>query len=310
MGNLNTDFRPTSLKEVVGNKIVVGTVEKYLAKKNIPHSWLLGGHTGCGKTTLSRIIGHLIVGKYTSNCHEINSAEYRKVEDMRELTATWKALPIQGYKTVYIMDECHMLTKEAVNHLLKWIEDPPKHVYVILATTEPEKIKKTALNRRVIKLQMDALTKAEARRLISTVCTKFTLDIPAGKVVDVIYEESGGRAGDIVSLLQNVVVWDTVEEQLAALKSVDLNEESDEFKALMNALLWKPALKPALTAYKIVRKQTEPESLRRQIMGYADNVALGGNKQAVKILEALRTSTYDAGYAIITMAIFKITGGR
>ena len=123
-------------------KVLLGAIEA----GNIAHAYLFAGSRGTGKTSVARIFAKAI-GCSDNDLYEIDAASNRGIDDIRELRDGVRTLPFQSPYKVYIIDEVHMLTKEAFNALLKTLEEPPKHVVFILATTELNKLPETVVSR-------------------------------------------------------------------------------------------------------------------------------------------------------------------
>ena len=139
-------YRPQAFKEVMGQDHIVKVLEGELENKNIAHAYLFCGSRGTGKTSVARILAREI-GCTASDLVEIDAASYTSVDNIRELNDTINTLPFESPYKVYIFDEVHMLSKSAFNALLKTLEEPPKHVIFILATTELEKVPETVVSR-------------------------------------------------------------------------------------------------------------------------------------------------------------------
>src|SRR3989338_4348203 len=139
-------YRPSNFKEVLGQDHIVKTLGGAINLGKISHAYLFAGTRGTGKTSIARIFANEI--KTTENdLYEIDAASNRGIDDIRELRDSVNVLPFESPYKVYIIDEVHMLTKEAFNALLKTLEEPPKHVIFILATTEIEKLPDTIVSR-------------------------------------------------------------------------------------------------------------------------------------------------------------------
>lgn len=145
-GALYRKYRPQTFAEVRDQDQIVKVLEGAIKKGEIPHAILFSGTRGTGKTTLARIFAKEI-GTSSVDLYEIDAASNRGIDDIRELKEAVHTVPYESKYKVYIVDEVHMLTKEAFNALLKTLEEPPAHVVFILATTEEEKLLDTILSR-------------------------------------------------------------------------------------------------------------------------------------------------------------------
>ena len=145
-------YRSKNLDEIVGQEHVTTTLKNALKQGKISHAYLLSGPRGVGKTSIARILAHEINGlPYDEEAHldiiEIDAASNRRIDEIRDLRDRVNTAPAQAKYKVYIIDEVHMLTKEAFNALLKTLEEPPAHVVFILATTEAHKLPETIISR-------------------------------------------------------------------------------------------------------------------------------------------------------------------
>ena len=148
-----TKYRPKSFKEVVGQEYVTDTLENAIKRDKLGQALLFCGPRGVGKTTCARILARKInlneedTNDSYFNIFELDAASNRRIEDIRNLNEKVRVPPRIGNYKVYIIDEVHMLTTEAFNAFLKTLEEPPKHVIFILATTEKSKVLPTILSR-------------------------------------------------------------------------------------------------------------------------------------------------------------------
>ncbi|MBP5204877.1 DNA polymerase III subunit gamma/tau, partial [Candidatus Saccharibacteria bacterium] len=153
MKALYRKYRPTKLSEVIGQERVTKPLENSLKTGNISHAYLFTGPRGCGKTSVARILAHevndfdyKIEDNYT-DIIEIDAASNTGVDNIRDLIEKTIIAPTEGKYKVYIIDEVHMLSKSAFNALLKTLEEPPKHVIFIMATTDAYKVPITITSR-------------------------------------------------------------------------------------------------------------------------------------------------------------------
>lgn len=145
--------RPKRLDEVVGQPHITKTLENAIKSGRISHGYLFAGPRGVGKTSVARILAHQIndfnyeKANNSLDIIEIDAASNRRIDEIRELREKIHIAPVMGKYKVYIIDEVHMLTKEAFNALLKTLEEPPSHVVFVLATTEAHKVPETIISR-------------------------------------------------------------------------------------------------------------------------------------------------------------------
>ncbi|EJO5348941.1 DNA polymerase III subunit gamma/tau [Clostridium botulinum] len=164
---LYREWRPKTFKEVVGQKHITITLKNQVIENRIAHAYLFCGTRGTGKTSTAKILSKAVNclnpkdGEPCNECEicnkinsgtlmdviEMDAASKRKLEDIKEVIENVKYPPQEGKNKVYIMDEVHMLTQEAVNAFLKTLEEPPSNVIFILATTDPQKLPITILSR-------------------------------------------------------------------------------------------------------------------------------------------------------------------
>lgn len=139
-------YRPKKFEDVIGQDHVVKVLEAQVKSGDIAHAYVFAGTRGIGKTSVARIFANEI-GTTSNDIYEIDAASHTGVDDIREINESVHSLPFDSKYKVYILDEAHMLSKQASNALLKTLEEPPSHVVFILATTETHKIPDTVLSR-------------------------------------------------------------------------------------------------------------------------------------------------------------------
>lgn len=145
-------YRSKSLSEVVGQEHITDTLARAVHAGRVSHAYLFTGPRGVGKTSVARILAHVINDlPYSDAPHldivEIDAASNRRIDDIRDLREKIFISPVSAQYKVYIIDEVHMLTGESFNALLKTLEEPPAHVVFILATTEVHKLPATIISR-------------------------------------------------------------------------------------------------------------------------------------------------------------------
>ncbi len=178
-------YRPQKFSEVFGQDNIVKVLESSIKLGNIAHAYIFSGSRGTGKTSIARIFAREI-GTSGNDITEIDAASNTGVDDIRAINESVSTLPFESKYKVYILDEAHMLSKSAWNALLKTLEEPPKHVIFILATTEVNKIPETIISRcqtfvfkkptqKVLKEVIAAIAKKEKLIIDSASCELIAL---------------------------------------------------------------------------------------------------------------------------------------
>lgn len=202
-GALYRKYRPQTFLEVRDQDHIVRVLEGALAKGEIPHALLFSGTRGTGKTTLARIFARAL-DTSELDLYEIDAASNRGIDDIRELREAVHTVPYESKYKVYIIDEVHMLTKEAFNALLKTLEEPPAHVIFILATTEEDKLLDTIKSRCQV-FRFRSPSRAVLAETVTDVARKegFVL---APDAADLIAMAADGSFRDALGVTQKVIL--------------------------------------------------------------------------------------------------------
>ena len=227
-------YRPQNFKELIGQDIMVETITNSIKLNKLPNAYLLTGIRGIGKTTTARLIAkgincnkNFIQGEKCSfgefcHCEEISNSKHLDVlemdaasrtgiDDVRELIESSKYNPTSAKYKIIILDEVHMLSKQAFNGLLKTLEEPPSHLKFIFATTEVKKIPVTIISR----CQRFDLHRVSVRDLLANL--KKIIKIENGKISDgaliLIAKAAEGSVRDSLSLLDRALVSQNIEEK-------------------------------------------------------------------------------------------------
>jgi DNA polymerase-3 subunit gamma/tau len=218
-------YRPQTFDDIVGQTHVTRTLKNAVEQNRLAHAYLFVGPRGTGKTSTARILAKALncihgptvtpCGK-CDNCREIaggnsldvielDAASNRGIDDVRELRDNVRYAPAKGRFKIYIIDEVHMLTKEAANALLKTLEEPPKHVIFCLATTEPEKLPITILS-RCQRFDLHRIATNLIAQQLQSIATKEKLTVAAAAAHAIARGAEGGMR-DAESMLDQLVAF-------------------------------------------------------------------------------------------------------
>ena len=216
-------FRPKNFDEVLGQNHITTTLKNQILRDNIGHAYLFSGTRGTGKTSVAKIFARAVNcidsqdGNPCNNCEvckgildesimdviEMDAASNNKVDDVRELREKVKYPPSRARYKVYIIDEVHMLSTSAFNALLKTLEEPPKHLIFILATTESQKLPQTILS-RCQRFDFKRITTEDIIKNLNNICNE--IDFKAEEsALKLIARNSDGAMRDALSLLDQCV---------------------------------------------------------------------------------------------------------
>ena len=237
MKALYRKYRPCRLTDVVGQEQVTDILANCLKQGKISHAYLFIGPRGTGKTSVARIFAHEVNGfKYELeddyvDIVEIDGASNRGIDNIRELREKATIAPTSGKYKIYIIDEVHMLTKEAFNALLKTLEEPPAHVIFIMATTDAYKVPITITSRA----QTYTFKLADSKVMldhIKSIAEKEKINI-TDDALEIIVKRGGGSFRDTLSLLDQISTLsdDTITKDLV-IKSMGLPEDEKITKLL------------------------------------------------------------------------------
>jgi DNA polymerase-3 subunit gamma/tau len=306
MNELHRKYRPQRLLDVQGQDEAIATIKSKFKHNTVPHALLFHGPSGCGKTTLARIVATMLGCKGRHDFSEMNVADYRGIDSVRDIRRQLNQRPLEGSCRVYLLDECHRLTPDAQNAMLKIIEEPPDHVYFMLCTTEPEKLIRTLRSRPMeVRLRpLDADPLISLLRIVSK-----SERIPITKPVAVkIADMAMGSAREALQIL------DVVREHrdaAAMLKHIDRATVGTQAIYLARKLLDTRSKWNTIAPLLNDLKNEEPERLRYMILGYTQSVLLKKrDNRAFRMMELFLDNTFDSKFAGIVSASYQVIHGQ
>lgn len=307
--SLNLDYRPTTLEEVFGNDELVDTLTKMIKRSTPRSSYFLTGIPGSGKTTLARVIANELGIDSKFNFHEYNAANTRGIDTIRNIVSEAGSKPLSGKRKMYLLDECHQITGAASEALLKFLEEPPKHVFIALCTSEPSRINSntlSAIRRRCFCAQLRSIVPPEITKYIRAIADSEEAKV-SDNILKQISKNCGGSLGHALSMLDTVL---DIEDDETALSMLDKILAEEQVKPIITLLIDERESGPAKwkKISKILKNfDGNPEDARRSIAGYIAKVLQ--NKEALsKTVPLMKTavyftdSFYESGMLGLTMA--------
>ena len=251
---LSLKYRPQNFDQLIGQESMSIAIQNAIAMDRVPNAYLLTGIRGVGKTTTARIIAKAIncnkkfgtEEKCTKDeyCHceaiinsshmdilEMDAASKTGIDDIREILESAQYLPASAKYKIFIIDEVHMLSKQAFNALLKTLEEPPAHLKFILATTEVKKIPVTILS-RCQRFDLRRIKIDEMQNFLRNISTKEEAKID-DKALAIIAKASEGSVRDALSILdQAIITFNLQEEEITEDKVRDMLGLADQSRVI------------------------------------------------------------------------------
>ena len=297
--------RPKTLDNVVGQPSAVTVLKSMVGKNEIPHALLLSGPSGCGKTTIARILRKHVKCK-PEDFHELNIADIRGIDNVRDIRTAMRKYAIGGGSKVFLLDEVAELTSSAQKALLKMLEDTPDHVYFMLCTTDPQKLIKP-IRTRCTEIALKPIDSEDLKILIGDTSEAEGKKV-SEDVADKIIESSEGSARKALVLLDSVIRLESEEEMLEVIeKSTQEKQGVDLCRALLNA----PWKKVAEIVEGIA--PDDVETVRWIVLGYMKTIVLGGGKiadKAYRIMCCFERNFFDTKHNGLVMACWEAVNGK
>lgn len=306
---LATDLRPKTFDEVWGNKQTVAMLKSIVSRdrSKIQHAFLFHGDSGCGKTTMGRILASELGCDITLDDYcEVDSAQFTGIGMVREIRERMQYRPLAGECRVWLIDECHQLSSDAMNGLLKALEDTPPHVYFILCTTDPGKLLAT-IRGRCATFDVAPLYDDEMMDFLKTTVRSVRKRVPAD-VLKQITRDSLGSCRNALQVLDKIIDLPEDEMKSAAEKTAACeNAVIDLCRSLMAREKW-DKIRKILNGLE----KEGIERIRLAVMGYCSKILLGTSSAedsnasaAFLVMDCFKTPFYNNGRAGLVLACYE-----
>ncbi len=287
-------YRPADFTQVRGQEHIVGTLEKAIKNNKIAHAYLFSGGRGTGKTSVARILAASL-GVSDKDLYEIDAASNRGIDDIRELREGVYAMPFSSPYKFYIIDEAHMLTKEAWNALLKTLEEPPSHCVFVLATTERDKVPETIQSRCEV-----YIFKQPTREILSGIVGDvaksegYALEAAGAELIALLAE---GSFRDALSILQKVLsVAEGKKISIDDVEAVSGAPRGELVRQIVEALAKKDAAKALAAIETAINENMDPRTLAKLLINRLRVVLL--MRFAPELVEKLAGELTEADRAL------------
>ena len=283
--SLHTKYRPDSLDKVIGQNHVVGPLRDVIERRD-QHAFLFEGPSGTGKTTLARIVAKELG---CDDVIEIDAASHTGVDAMREIAQRANYVTLGGGGKAFIIDECHRLSRQAWESLLKDIEEPPAGVFWMFCTTEGAKVIK-AVQTRCMAISLREVPYRPLLRLVSEVAEAEGMSLP-DDVLDAAAEAADGSPRQALVNLAAVRTAENASQAHDILSRIPAGKEAFN----LAQMICKPNYQFA-DACKLLKelKDVQPETIRHTVRAYATTMVLnGGDRWARGVLLAFEKPAID-----------------
>ena len=285
-------YRPKDFDSVVGQDHVTKTLKNSIIENKIPSALLFCGPRGVGKTSCARIYAKEINSEsvqnlenpdYSFNIFEIDAASNNKTDDIRDLIEKVRIPPQIGKYKVYIIDEVHMLSKQAENAFLKTLEEPPPHIVFILATTEKNKILPTILSRCQI-YDFNRIKDSEINNCLKDICKKEGFEFE-DEAVSIISRKSDGSLRDSLTILDRIVSFTnkniTTEKTSALLNILD----NESYLNISKNIFEKDLISSIISFNKICEKGFNEKDFLTGLASHFRNILVSKSNESHSLFE-------------------------
>lgn len=289
---LYREYRPKTFDEVLGQDRVTDVLRNQVKTGKISHAYIFSGERGTGKTSCAKIFAKAINCKNPingspclecENCKaiedettidvvEMDAASNRRIDDIRNLKDNVIYPPNKLKYKVYIIDEAHMITREAFNALLKIMEEPPSHLIFILATTEIDKVPKTILS-RVQKFEFSKISDRQIKEQIDKILSDRNISIE-NEAIELIIKKANGAMRDALSILDQVVSFGTDSYSLAEVENILGVVDFYEVDKLTQSIITKDSKKSLESLFNLRNNNKPNKDILDALISYFNDIMI------------------------------------
>ena len=297
-------YRPQKLEEVVGQEHIKQALSNAITLGKISHAYLFTGPRGTGKTSTARILAkslNCVEGPTVTPCGkcascvditntvpidviEIDAASNRKVEDAQNILEKIQYVPVNGKYKIYIIDEVHMLTNTAFNALLKTLEEPPKNVVFILATTESHKVLDT-IKSRCQRFDFRRITTDDIAKHLRYISDKENIKISDGALYSIAKNSAGGMRDSIALLDQVSILGESKEITEDDINNLLGRISFDILNEMAQYIIDSDSINAVKILEKVYNSGNEPVQILSNLMYYFKNLLIVKNCDANTTIE-------------------------
>ena len=303
-------YRPDYFDDVIGQEDAIRVLKSKLKDATLPHALMFTGPPGTGKTTLARILGYELGVKNRNDFRELNAALNRGIDDIRDLSPTLNASGLFGGARVFLFDECHRLSADAQDSLLKAVEEPPRHVYFIFNTTLPSKVHKT-IRDRCLQIPLKPVKYDAMLKFVEHVVAKEKAKHVSKRVIEKVAMAADGSPRRALKELERVIGLTSEQEMLDTVVKEDV--ETAAFDLVKAFMPFKGAPAPWSAVADILTRieGEDAEGLRHLVLACARKTLLDPRRaeqhpRAFAIINAFRDNFWDSKHAGLAAACYEL----